>query len=95
MYSPPTGTSFVAFCFVTMPTPYSSILSFTLFFTFLALPRLSGLGSFFLFLFTALLIAFLPPLDLRLAALDLLKHFGLPSPGLESPHFPMRSPFEL
>ena len=63
--------------------------------TFLAFPLRFLLGSSLRFLFTAAAIAFLPPLALRLAARDLDKHLGLPSPFLLSPHFPMRSPLVL
>ena len=31
IYSPPTGTSFVAFCFVTIPTPAASVVGFKLY----------------------------------------------------------------
>ena len=63
--------------------------------TFFALPFLSGFLSADFLRRTAVAIFFLPPEDLRLAALLLLKHFGLPSPGLRSPHLPIRSPFVL
>ena len=63
--------------------------------TFLALPFLFLLGSFLRFLLTAEPIAFLPPLALKLAALLLLKHLGLPSPFLLSPHLPILSPLVL
>ena len=63
--------------------------------TFLALPRLSLLGSFLRFLRTACAIAFLPPLARNLAAADFDKHLGLPSFSLASPHLPIRSPLVL
>jgi len=66
-----------------------------LFLTFIALPRLSGFLSFLLFLLTAAAIAFLPPDARNDAALALDRHFGLPSPFLRPPHFPILSPLVL
>ena len=71
--------------------------------TFLALPLRLRLGSLDFLRLTALAIpllpSFLPSPSLsalrNLAAALLLKHLGLPSPGLLSPHFPIRSPLVL
>jgi len=68
---------------------------FVVLLTFFALPLRFLFGSSRLFFATAAPIAFLPPLALKLAALLLLRHLGLPSPFLLSPHLPIRSPLVL
>ena len=100
--APRTNIISTLFAFFVTMTVVPTFLTFTIHYdflvlleTFLAFPLRFLLGSSLRFLFTAFAIAFLPPLALRLAALDFDKHLGLPSPFLLSPHLPIRSPFEL
>ena len=66
-----------------------------LFGTLRAEPERSGFLSCERLRLTAAAIAAFPPDARKLAARLLLRHLGLPSPGLRSPHLPMRSPLVL